>query len=73
MEEAKRRKEEQRLKAQMEEERKWKEIQAYNPWGKPGAGAPSVRDKKGKKQNQKTTKMKQIDDKKKKKKKKRKK
>eukprot|EP00026_Physarum_polycephalum_P001303 Phypoly_transcript_01304.p1 GENE.Phypoly_transcript_01304~~Phypoly_transcript_01304.p1 ORF type:complete len:752 (+),score=176.41 Phypoly_transcript_01304:928-3183(+) len=41
MEEAKQRKEEQRLKIQMEEERKWKEIQAYNPWGKPGAGAPT--------------------------------
>jgi alpha-glucuronidase len=42
MEAARQRKEEERLKIQREEERKWKEIQSYNPWGKPGAGAPAV-------------------------------
>ena len=42
MEATRLRKEEEKLKIQKEEERKWKEIQSYNPWGKPGAGAPAA-------------------------------
>ncbi len=40
MEAARRRKDDERVKRQLEEEKKWQEIQSYNPWGRPGAGAP---------------------------------